>query len=133
MQDGTASLADIDFTVALDATNWGGNMPAAGLASYSSIATLTADNLDAVFYTNHSFSWVVTGTNAARLNGAIVSRNENIAYNTPSLQIDYDAPPARRVGGAGRRHAPHRLVGAADDRWQRLDTDPLRYLALPVN
>ena len=80
----------------LDTATWGGNMPVGGIASYSSIASLYANQLDAIFYTNHSFCYVVFGSTDAVINGALVSRNENVVYGTPKLKFNYDC---RLLGG----------------------------------
>ena len=55
--DDTTTLADIDFDDALDPAFWAGNIPAGGEPTYSSIASLYANRLDGVFYTNQSFSY----------------------------------------------------------------------------
>ena len=129
MYDGTTSLADIDFSTALDTANWGGNMPAGGIAKYSDIASLYANNLDAVIYTNHSFCWVVFGSKKAELNGALVSRNENIVYGTPKIQVNYDSRLLGGSTGFGADLLPRELSGAQILRWTPLDTDPNRYVA----
>lgn len=94
--DATTTLADIDFSHALDPAFWGGNIPPAGIPAYNAIASLYAARLDGVFYTNHSFSYVVLGGAVAQINGAVISRNENIVYGTPSIAMNYDA---RMLGG----------------------------------
>lgn len=124
--DGTATLADIDFSHALDPAFWGGNIPAVGVPTYSAIASLYASELDGVFYTNHSFSYVVLGGSPARVNGAIISRNENIVYGTPALEINYDS---RMLGGgsgpmAGLLPRVPRPVEVVT--WRLLTEDPHR-------
>jgi hypothetical protein len=126
--DPTVTLNDIDFQVPLDPANWGGNMPAGGIAAYSDIASISANCLDAVFYTNHSFCYYVTGTQDATLNGALVCRNENIIYTTPTVQFNYDC---RLLGGAKdlMNNMLPRLVDAPQFvRWEWLDADPNCYI-----
>ncbi|MFT5199816.1 MAG: hypothetical protein ACI87O_002490, partial [Planctomycetota bacterium] len=59
--DGQSGLGDLDMQDAMTASNWEGNMPAGGISSYSTIGSLYANNLDATFYTNHSFCYFVVG------------------------------------------------------------------------
>ncbi|MBK7642578.1 MAG: hypothetical protein IPJ19_05935 [Planctomycetes bacterium] len=129
--DGQASLANVILTTPLDAAHWSGNMPAAGLTNYRSIASMNAATLDAVFYTNHSFCWTVLGSQVARINGALVSRNEDIVYGTPSLEFNYDC---RLLGGSSGRAArllPQTLQSPEILRWSPLDSDPNKDLVLP--
>jgi len=129
--DDRTEITDIDFSVALDESSWGGNMPTGGIADYSDIATLSATNLDAIFYTNHSFSWVVSDTSDAVINGAVISRNENIVYGTPALEINYDARLLGGSSGIAGDFLPTVLSAPQILRWQRLEEDPLRYLPTP--
>ena len=128
--DDTTTLADVDFSSALNTSNWGGNMPVGGIASYRDIASLYANQLDAVFYTNHSFCYVVLGGQSAKINGALVSRNEDVIYGTPTIEINYD----RRLLGGSTGMAgdllPQVLQPPALLRWKRLDRDPNRYLGI---
>lgn len=129
--DATAGLPSVIPSVPLDAANWGGNMPLAGIGAYSSIASLYANKLDAVFYTNHSFCYLVLGGTKAEINGALVSRNENIIYGTPSIEISHDA---RLLGGSSGKAAsllPRTLDPVRVLRWARLDVDPNRYTVAP--
>ncbi|MBK7875840.1 MAG: hypothetical protein IPJ77_08820 [Planctomycetes bacterium] len=129
--DGATRLASVNLTTPLTPANWGGNMPGSGIAAYSAIASLYANQLDGVFYTNHSFCWLVLGGAAAQVNGALVSRNENIIYGTPSLNFNHDA---RLLGGASGKAAnllPRDLLPPRLLRWSKLDTDPNRYLGAP--
>lgn len=124
--DGPTTLADIDFSDALDPAFWGGNIPPGGVPTYSAIASLYAQRLDGVFYTNHSFSSVVLGDTAATINGAVISRNENIVYGTPSLDVNYDA---RMLGGNSGLFAgllPRVLQPAETLAWRALSEDPHR-------
>ncbi len=129
--DGQSSLADIDLNVPLDTANWGGNMPSAGIGSYSSIASMQAHRLDAVFYTNHAFCWTVLGSQPATINGALVSRNENIIYGTPSMVVNHDS---RLLGGSAGRASnllpmvvqPMELL-----RWAPLEADPHMAMHVP--
>ena len=126
--DTTTDLTDIDFTVPLDTANWGGNMPVAGIAAYSDIASLYAYHLDAVLYTNHAFCWLVVGSDPGAINGALISRNENIVYGTPSVSMNHDA---RLLGGNSSFASdllPSTLAPMRVLRWARLDRDPNRYL-----
>lgn len=126
--DDTTTLADLDVAAALNTTNWGGNMPPGGIANYRDIATLYANHLDATFYTNHSFCYMVLGGTSARINGALVSRNENIIYGTPTIDINYDCRLlGGRTGMAGDL-LPQVMQSPVIVRWQALDRDPNRYL-----
>lgn len=129
--DAGATLANVTLATALNSTNFGGNLPGGGIPSYSTIATLYANQFDAVFYTNHSFCWLVLGGTAARINGALVSRNENIVYGTPTLETNYDC---RLLGGATGMAAgllPVTLQAPEILRWVTLDRDPNRYAVTP--
>jgi hypothetical protein len=127
--DATTTLTDIEFGAALTAANWGGNMPAAGIGKYSDIATLYANNLDAVFYTNHSFCYLVLGSSDAVINGALVSRNENIVYGTPKFVTNYDCRLLGGVTGMAGDLLP-KVVGEPQTIvWRRLDEDPNRQVA----
>ena len=106
-------------------------MPAGGISSYASISSLSAANLDAVFYTNHSFCWVVLGGASAKINGSLVSRNENIIYGTPTMEINHDA---RLLGSSSSMAAsllPRTIQAPELLRWAPLDLDPNRYLVHP--
>ncbi len=127
----TTTLADVTLTTPLDSTNFGGNIPSGGIARYRDISSLSANRIDAVIYTNHSFCWTVTGSTSARINGALVCRNENVIYGTPTLEFNYDA---RLLGGNSGMAAgllPSVLREPEVLRWQRLERDPNRGLALP--
>ncbi|MBI5361889.1 MAG: hypothetical protein HZA53_01840 [Planctomycetes bacterium] len=129
--DASTSLSNVNLTVPLNTANWAGNMPAAGISSYGSIASLYANRMDAVFYTNHSFCWLVLGSTPAKVNGALVSRNENIIYGTPSLEFNHDA---RLLGGASGKAAPwlpRELMPVRTLSWKKLDVDPNRYAGAP--
>lgn len=129
--DDTVSLLDIDLKSSLDTSNWGGNMPLAGISNYKDISTLYANQLDAVFYTNHAFCWVVLGGSDAVINGALVSRNESVVYGTPSLKVNHDS---RLLGGANGMAGdllPRAIQPPVVVRWKRLTEDPLRYLEAP--
>lgn len=126
--DSQITLSDVTLTTPINSTNFGGNVPFGGISNYNSIASLYAYNLDATFYTNHSFCWTVLGSNVAQVNGAIISRNESIVYGTPSVEMNYDC---RLLGGATGMagsllpqvvRAPEVLM------WRKLDTDPNREL-----
>jgi len=128
--DAQAGLSDVLLATPLDGAHFGGNLPPGGIASYSSIASMYANNLDAVFYTNHSFCYTVLGGSTARINGALVSRNENIVYGTPSVEINYDARLLGGSSGWAARLLPSVVLPAEIVRWTQLDRDPNRY---PVN
>ncbi|MFH1999722.1 MAG: hypothetical protein ABIK28_08580 [Planctomycetota bacterium] len=125
--DNTISLSDIDLSTALDDTNWGGNIPV-GTTSYSSIASMYANTLDATFYTNHSFCYVVLGAQVANVNGAIVSRNEDIIYGTPSININYDCRLLGGGAGSLSGYLPKVLKPIQILRWESLDVDSNFYL-----
>ena len=124
--DGTTTLADLDFQDELKPTKFAGNMPAAGISNYKDIASMYANNLDATLYTNHSFCFVVLGSQPARINGAMVARNENIIYGTPTFETNYDA--RLLGGGAGQLGLmlPRTLAPVEVLQWRHLDEDPLR-------
>lgn len=127
--DPRTTLADIDLSDPLDTAHWNGNMPAAGIANYRDIASLYATELDAVFYTNHSFSWTVLGGTTARINGALISRNENIIYGTPSIEMNYDARMLGGNSGIGGKLLPKTVSPPEILRWMILDTDPNHVVA----
>jgi hypothetical protein len=129
--DGTTTLADIDFSTPLAPAFWGGNMPVAGIEKYKDIASLYANELDAVFYTNHTFAYVVFGSDAARINGSIVSRNESIVYGTPSISINYDCRILGGNSGMAGELLPQELEAPEILRWSTLVSDPNRYAVAP--
>jgi len=129
--DGTSGLSHLDMAAALNTTGWGGNIPTAGVARYSSIASVYATNLDATFYTNHSFCWLVLGSAPAQINGALVCRNENIIYGTPSLTFNHDVRLLGGRSGMAAGYLPSELQPVEELRWMRLEVDPNRYLPLP--
>jgi len=97
--DPTITLFDLDLPAALDTSNWGGNMPALGIAKYSDIASMKMSQMDGVFYTNHAFAWTALpgGGTDINLNGALVCRNESIIYEAKHLNFNHDA---RLLGSA---------------------------------
>jgi hypothetical protein len=128
--DPTISLADVDFTVPLDQANWGGNMPVGGIPTYNTIATLQANHLDAVFYTNHAFCYVVQGANSAQVNGALVCRNENIIYGTPDIQFNYDCRLLGGGAGMMKDLLPRGVKPPRFLRWEWLEEDPNRFIQI---
>jgi len=130
LYDDTTTLADVDITVPLDTANWGGNMPGSGISNYRDIATLYAHTLDAVFYTNHSFCYTVLGSTPASINGALVSRNENIVYGTPRIDINYDNRLLGGSTGMAGDLLPKVMQSPTVVRWQELDRDPNRYVGV---
>ncbi len=125
-RDGTLTLADFDFTDPLVTAHWEGNMPASGISRYSDIASMYANNLDGTFYTNHAFSWVVFGRQPARINGAMIARNENIVYGTSKLDFNYDA---RLIGGGlGMLGDMLPLIAQPMEvvQWRHNQNDPMR-------
>jgi hypothetical protein len=129
--DGPATLANVTLNVPMNTANWSGNIPSAGVSNYHDISSISASNLDAVFYTNHSFCWTVLGSDSAKINGALVSRNEDIIYGTPTCEINYDC---RLLGGATGRAArllPLTLQSPEVLRWTPLDRDPNHDLVMP--
>ncbi len=131
VRDSSTTLAgDIDFKAPLDPEHWGGNMPAGGI-TYGSVASISADHLDGIFYTNHSFCWYVSSGRDAVLNGSLVCRNEDIIYETPHLVFNYDC--RLLGGGAGPIKGLLPLVAKPLRvlRWEILSRDPNRYLATP--
>lgn len=127
----TTTINDVTLNTAMTTANFGGNIPTAGIARYRDIASTRAARIDATVYTNHSFCWFVTGTTPATINGALVCRNENIIYGTPSLTFNHDS---RLLGGNSGMAAgllPMTLQPPEVLRWQRLDRDPNRGLVAP--
>ena len=129
--DPQASLADVLLTTPLNTTNFAGNMPASGYASYHSISSMFATNLDAVFYTNHSFCYTVFGGESAKINGALVSRNENCVYGTPSLDVNYDCRLLGGTTGMAASLLPRTIAPVEILRWEHIDHDPNRSLVHP--
>ena len=126
--DGQTTLNDVILTTPLNTANWGGNMPVGGIPSYHDIASMYASNLDAVFYTNHSFCYTVLGGQSAKINGALVSRNENIIYGTPTIDINYDCRLLGGSSGMASKLLPIAIQPPQILRWAQLDHDPNRYL-----
>jgi hypothetical protein len=129
--DGNTTLADVVLVTPLDTAHWGGNMPGSGISHYNNIATMHANNLDAVFYTNHSFCQTVLGGQSANINGALVSRNENIIYGTPTININYDCRLLGGTSGMAAHLLPVTAQPAQVVRWVELDHDPNRYVVHP--
>jgi len=128
--DPPTTMAAIPTRDTIKPAKWGGNCPP-GTTNFNSIATLTAAQLDAVFYTNHSFCWLVLGGTPAKINGGLISRNENIIYGTPTISINQDC---RLLGGASSRFArmlPSDIQPVEVLRWQELDFDPNMYTVAP--
>lgn len=122
--DAQTTLADVVLSMPMKAADWGGNIPPAGIHAYASIASMTARTLDAVFYTNHSFCYVVLGGQTARINGALVSRNENIVYGTPSIEFNHDSRLLGRSSSPAAQLLPRVIQPAEILRWSPLDRDP---------
>jgi len=129
--DGTTTLSDVVLNTPLDTAHWGGNMPASGISNYHSISSMYANNLDAVFYTNHSFCYTVLGGQSAKINGALVSRNENIIYGTPTIDINYDCRLLGGSSGLAGHLLPITMQPVQVLRWVELDHDPNRYVVHP--
>ena len=125
--DPQTSLSNVVIGLPLTTSSYGGNIPATGITSYSSIASTEAARLDAVFYTNHSFCWMVLGRTAAQINGSLVSRNENIIYGTPKLEFNHDSRLLGGSSGQASRLLPIAVQSPEILRWSRLDRDPNRY------
>ena len=126
MYDDTTTLSDLNFQDALDSGLWGGNMPF-GLTDYGDISSLYANHLDATFYTNHAFCYVVFGSTDAEINGAVVSRNESIVYGTPTISINHDSRLLGGNSGVGGGLLPQILEDPTILRWTQLDADPNLY------
>lgn len=129
--DPSTTLSDVVINTPLDQAHWGGNMPPAGIAAYSNIASLYANNMDATFYTNHSFCYVVLGSDTAKVNGAVVSRNEDIIYGTPSIEINHDSRLLGSSASPAARLLPITIKPPEILRWSQLDHDPNRYVGAP--
>ena len=130
--DAQSGLSDLDMQDSMTVAKWEGNMPAAGIASYSSIGSLYANNLDATFYTNHSFCYFVVGGSPARINGSMVARNENIVYGTPRIEMNYDVRLLGGSTGAAGTMLPTTTAPLEVIQWRRLDEDPLRNMEDPI-
>jgi len=128
--DDTTTLTDLQISIPLDQANWGGNMPAAGISNYSNIGSLYANNLDATFYTNHTFAYLVLGGSAANVNGAIISRNEAIVYGTPAINVNHDSRLLGGNSGLMSDLMPKTMQSPVILRWTVLDNDPNRYVAV---
>ncbi|MBL8859246.1 MAG: hypothetical protein JNL28_12115 [Planctomycetes bacterium] len=124
--DPSTTLSDVVMNIPLNTANWAGNMPAAGYSAYNKIATLYASRLDATFYTNHSFCYVVLGSTAASINGAVVSRNEDIIYGTPSITINHDSRLLGSSSSPAANLLPRLIRPPETLRWTTLDRDPNR-------
>lgn len=122
--DPGATLANVTLAIPLDTANWSGNMPVAGYASYHAISSLYANRLDAVVYTNHAFCWTVLGGSAAQVNGALVSRNENIVYGTPTCETNYDCRLLGGASGMAARLLPLTVQSPEFLQWKHLNWDP---------
>lgn len=129
--DGSTTLSDVVINTPLDQAHWGGNMPVAGITSYDKIASLYANNMDATFYTNHSFCYVVLGSSTARINGAVVSRNEDIIYGTPTIEINHDSRLLGSSASPAAKLLPITIKPPEILRWAQLDRDPNRYVVSP--
>jgi hypothetical protein len=129
--DGSMTLANIINPPALNTTNWGGNMPVGGIANYHDVASMTANHMDAVFYTNHSFCYTVLGGQPATINGALVSRNEDIIYGTPNVQFNYDCRLLGGSSGMASKFLPTTMQPVQVVRWAPLDHDPNKSLVHP--
>ncbi len=122
--DSTTTLADLDFQSPLNTANFAGNMPSGGISNYSSVSSMYANNLDATFYTNHSFCYMVLGAQPAKINGAMIARNENIIYGTPSIEINYDCRLLGALDGLLGDMMPRVLAPAEVLQWRREYEDP---------
>ncbi len=129
--DDQSSLSDLDMQDRMNTGQFAGNMPTGGIHDYSDIASLNANNLDATFYTNHSFCYFVTGGQPANINGSMVARNENIVYGTPSISMNYDARLLGGSTGAAGVMLPTTIAPLEVIQWRRLDEDPLRNMDAP--
>jgi hypothetical protein len=129
--DGTITMADIAIGDPLNTSYWGGNMPPAGVSSYKTIASIYATNLDATIYTNHTFAWVTFGASQARVNGAVISRNEDIVYGTPSIAFNYDCRLLGGSSGLAGSLLPKTASAPVIVRWATLKDDPNRYGPMP--
>ncbi len=127
--DGQATMAQIPVDKPLNPGQWG-NLSSA-IPNYSSISSLRANKLDAVFYTNHAFCWLVLGSEAARINGGLVSRNESIIYGTPFMDVNQDARMLGRSSSKFANLLPRTVQPMEVLRWVPLDFDPNRYAVAP--
>jgi len=126
--DDGITLSDLDLPGSLNQGTWGGNMPVAGFGDYSDISSLYANQLDAVLYTNHTFCQTVLGSDPMVINGALVSRNEDVVYGTPAFDINYDIRLLGGNSGMAGDLLPQTLNAPRITRWEVLRNDPNRYI-----
>jgi hypothetical protein len=129
--DDGATLSDVVLSKPLNTGHWRGNMPPGGYGSFKDISSLYANRLDATIYTNHSFCWTVLGSNPASINGALVCRNENIVYGTPSVTMNHDPRLLGNAAGKASMLLPRVLQPIEVLRFSPLDNDPNRYQVSP--
>lgn len=127
--DPQINLSNVVLSGALTSSSWGGNLPSGGVSNYHDISTLYANRLDAVFYTNHTFCWVVLGSEDAQINGSVVSRNEDMIYGTPNIRINYDCRLLGGSSGVAGRFLPTVLRPPTILTWERLDGDSNRHVS----
>jgi hypothetical protein len=98
--DNATSMTEFNIPVALNATNWAGNVPA-GSPTFASISSNSINRIDGALYTNHALAGLITSSaGSINLNGSIVSRNEAIIYSVPSgssINMNHD----ERLSGHG--------------------------------
>ncbi len=129
--DEGVSYSDLPTKTPVNQGQFEGNNPQAGISKYSSIASMYANQIDAVLYTNHSFSWCVFGSEPAVINGALICRNENIVYGTPSFSTNHDARLLGGTSGLAADLLPRVLRAPEILRWSSLDFDPNLILVKP--
>ncbi len=120
-RDTGTRVTNLDFAAALTPATWAGNMPAGGV-TYSTIASNRMTQIDAVVYTNQSFSWLTLGGDA-KMNGSLVCRNENIVFSG-QITMNYDC---RLLGGATGLFGdmlPRAVESVQVRSWRKLDYDP---------
>lgn len=127
--DKGVTIGDIAIQDALNPSHWGGNLPPRGVSKYKDIASIYGGHLDAVLYTNLTFAWLSLDNEESELNGALITRNENIVYRK-HLEFNYD----RRLLGGGTGFAgellPRSIQPVEILHWSRLDNDPNRHALL---
>jgi len=94
--DGAIVLGEFTVPESLNDQFWAGNAPSV-TQSYSEIASMEVERLDAAFYTNHAFALATEeDDDPLQINGCVISRSEAITYGAQGMVLNYDY---RLMGG----------------------------------
>ena len=88
--------------------------------SYSSVATSSYNRMDGIFYCNHALACRMAMGGQAKLNGAVICRDEAIVFND-SLKFNYDPRVHSRYSTDPNRVVDLGLPIANLVRFQRVD------------